>query len=51
MSGNMGEWVQDWYHSPYTGAPADGSAWENPISSVRAVRGGSFVTLDADELR
>ncbi len=27
MAGNVAEWVADSYHSSYTGAPDDGSAW------------------------
>ncbi|MBX7258619.1 MAG: formylglycine-generating enzyme family protein [Candidatus Hydrogenedentes bacterium] len=41
-SGNVWEWVQDWYHEDYTGAPADGSAWENPTGTTRVIRGGSW---------
>jgi formylglycine-generating enzyme required for sulfatase activity len=39
MSGNVWEWVQDGYHSDYTDAPADGSAWEG---HRRVLRGGSW---------
>lgn len=28
--GNVWEWVRDWYHSDYIGAPSDGSAWITP---------------------
>jgi formylglycine-generating enzyme required for sulfatase activity len=42
MHGNVGEWVQDAYHENYTGAPADGSAWESGDTSRRVLRGGSW---------
>jgi len=42
MAGNTWEWVQDWYHATYSGAPTDGSAWESPPSTVRVTRGGGF---------
>jgi eukaryotic-like serine/threonine-protein kinase len=42
LAGNVGEWVQDWYHAGYAGAPSDGGPWEMPETAERAVRGGGF---------
>ena len=47
MVGNAWEWVQDWYHRSYDGAPADGSAWENPAGTFRVFRGGAW-SFDAE---
>jgi len=27
MSGNVTEWIEDWWHENYNGAPTDGSVW------------------------
>jgi len=50
MAGNVWQWVQDKYQNSYTGASADGSAFEGAGSS-RVLRGGSFFTQDAWDLR
>jgi len=42
MSGNVWELCQDWYHSDYVGAPADGSAWETPLGVYCVRRGGCW---------
>ncbi len=42
MAGNASEWVQDWFHDNYEGAPTDGSAWEQPAGSYRVLRGGAW---------
>ena len=54
MAGNVYEWVQDEWHSNYTGAPSDGSSWcagncpENAndsnynASNFRVLRGGCW---------
>ena len=40
--GNVYEACQDWYHSDYTNAPTDGSAWESPAGTNRVGRGGGW---------
>lgn len=43
MSGNVWEWVQDWKHDDYKGAPTDGSAWVTGGNQrYRVQRGGSW---------
>ena len=40
LAGNAWEWVQDYFHDNYVGAPTDGSAWEVPAREYRVLRGG-----------
>jgi formylglycine-generating enzyme required for sulfatase activity len=43
MHGNVWEWVQDCWHSNYSGAPTDGSAWTTSCAEdKRVLRGGSW---------
>lgn len=43
MHGNVWEWVQDCWHSDYTDAPSDGSAWvTGPDCEKRVNRGGGW---------
>jgi formylglycine-generating enzyme required for sulfatase activity len=43
MHGNVWEWVQDYYHESYSGAPVDGSAWESGgEQKYQVLRGGSW---------
>jgi len=42
MSGNVWEWTQDCSHPDFHGAPADGSAWQEPDCPSRVLRGGSW---------
>ncbi|MBN2360208.1 MAG: SUMF1/EgtB/PvdO family nonheme iron enzyme [Deltaproteobacteria bacterium] len=42
MLGNAVEWVSDCYHASYTGAPADGSSWDEAVCDYRIVRGGCY---------
>ena len=44
MHGNVWEWVEDCWHSDYSGAPTDGSAWTSGGDcNKRVLRGGSWI--------
>ena len=51
MVGNVWEWVEDWYHDTYAGAPTDGSAWVTPTGWYRVLRGGSWDYASSGYLR
>ncbi|ALZ76746.1 SUMF1/EgtB/PvdO family nonheme iron enzyme [Rheinheimera sp. F8] len=42
MSGNVLEWTQDCWNESYTGAPTNGSAWQQGDCAKRVGRGGSW---------
>ncbi len=42
MAGNVWEWVEDFYHDSYRGAPVDGKPWPARKSDTRVLRGGSW---------
>lgn len=45
MSGNVDEWVEDDWHTSYSGAPTDGSAWKDDEGAYKSVaRGGDYFT-------
>ena len=50
MSGNTWQWVQDWYHPTYDGAPSNGAAWEAPAGTKKVFRGGSWSSNPTDAL-
>ena len=51
MHGNVDEWVEDCWNDSYVGAPGDGSAWRSGDCSRRVIRGGSWNTDYAWDLR
>jgi formylglycine-generating enzyme required for sulfatase activity len=42
MSGNVWEWVADWWNDSYAGAPDSGLVWESGDSELLVTRGGSW---------
>ena len=51
MLGNVWEWCEDWFHSNYDGAPANGTAWLTPSEAEHVSRGSSFSTRNLAFLR
>jgi len=51
MAGNAIEWTADWFHNTYDDAPADGSAWVDPVSAFRVMRGGGVGSCAGPETR
>jgi formylglycine-generating enzyme required for sulfatase activity len=45
MFGNARQWTADCWHTNYTGAPADGTAWASPGPCAHVVRGGAWSTI------
>jgi formylglycine-generating enzyme required for sulfatase activity len=50
MAGNVMQWLQDWYHPSYLGAPENGSAWDAQDTTKRVVRGGAWYNGDLYQL-
>ena len=44
VHGNVSEWVEDCWNSPYRGAPQDGSAWTTGPCNARVLRGGGWAS-------
>jgi formylglycine-generating enzyme required for sulfatase activity len=45
MTGNVYEWIADYWYDTYIGAPSDGSAWDTPLFpeyAERVLRGGGY---------
>jgi formylglycine-generating enzyme required for sulfatase activity len=48
MFGNARQWTADCWHTSYTGAPSDGSAWASPGPCAHVIRGGAWSTIMRD---
>jgi formylglycine-generating enzyme required for sulfatase activity len=49
--GNVEEWCLDWYHSSYSGAPTDGSAWVGGAGDLYRVSRGGAASASIDVSR
>lgn len=47
MLGNVWQWTADCWHHDYTGAPEDGSAWQDAQCGQRVIRGGAWGNIPA----
>ncbi len=45
MFGNARQWTADCWHTSYTGAPVDGTAWVSPGPCSHVIRGGAWNTI------
>ena len=50
MHGNVWEWVEDCWHSNYSGAPSDNESWEPIACNIFVTRSGSS-SSPAEDLR
>ncbi len=48
MVGNVREWVQDTWSPSFSGAPSDGSAWQDGRGDIKVVRGGCYADRALD---
>lgn len=51
MSGNVKEWIEDYWHDNYRNAPCDGSAWLHSYERTRRVVRGGFCFIEAKNCR
>jgi len=45
MLGNVSEWVEDCWNEDYSGAPSDGSAWQQGDCSERVQHGATYMAI------
>ncbi|VVQ25000.1 Hercynine oxygenase [Pseudomonas fluorescens] len=47
MLGNVWQWTDDCWHQDYSGAPRDGSAWQESQCNQAVIRGGAWGNIPA----